>query len=117
MSKRIVCIALVTAAEGSSVGHMVAQQLGFRYLDEEIIALAAEHGHVDPKPVADVEKRTSLVHRLVEAIFSSSVLEGHYFPLKGDASGKPHHEAAPRVDRDELRTLIREAIHSIADRG
>ena len=41
-SKRIVCISHFAGAEGEAVAREVAERLGFRYLDEEIIETAAE---------------------------------------------------------------------------
>ena len=117
MSRRTVCISLVTAAAGDAIGRNVARELGYRYLDEEIIALAAERGHVDSASVASVEHRTSLIHRLVDALFATPILEGHYFPLTADAAETHQPVAGHKPRSDELRGLIRESIHAIAERG
>jgi cytidylate kinase len=117
MARRTVCISLVTAAEGDAIGRGVARALGYRYLDEEIIALAADRGHVDAAAVASVEHRTSLIHRLVDALFATPILEGHYFPLAGSAAETHKPVAVHKPRSDELRGLIREAIHVIAERG
>ena len=117
MARRTVCISLVTAAEGDAIGRNVARELGYRFLDEEIIALAAERGHVDQQSVASVEHRTSFIHRLVDALFATPILEGHYFPLTAHASETHKPAAALKPKSDELRGLIREAIRVIADRG
>jgi cytidylate kinase len=117
MARRTVCISLVTAAEGDAIGQNVARELGYRYLDEEIIALAAERGHVDAASVAGVEHRTSFIHRLVDALFATPILEGHYFPLTANASDTQKPAAGHKPRSDELRGLIRDAIHVIAERG
>ncbi len=41
MDVRVVCISRTMAAGGETVGELVAQRLGFRYVDEQIITLAA----------------------------------------------------------------------------
>lgn len=117
MRRKVVCISLVTAAGGETAGRMVAERLGYHFFDEEVIALAAEKGHVDPRLVANVEKRTSLIHRLVDALFATPVLEGHYFPITGAPADPPPRETPQASNREELRALIREAIHEIAARG
>ena len=117
MRKKVVCISLVTAAGGEAAGRMVAERLGYRFFDEEVIALAAAKGNVDPRLVADVEKRTSLIHRLVDVLFASPVLEGHYFPITAEHAGVKPHAVPQPTNREELRALIREAIHAIAERG
>ena len=41
MPTRIVAISHATGAGGNTIGRMIAERLGFRYIDEEIISLAA----------------------------------------------------------------------------
>jgi hypothetical protein len=40
---------LAAGAEGERIGSLVAERLGFRYVDEEIITRAAEKQGVDPR--------------------------------------------------------------------
>ena len=44
---RVVAISRAAGAEGERIGALVAERLGFRYVDEEIITLAAEKQGVD----------------------------------------------------------------------
>ena len=68
MPCRVVCISHATGAGGEEVGRLVAERLGFLYVDEEIVARAATKGGIDPGGVADEERRKSLAARLLEAI-------------------------------------------------
>src|SRR5262249_30953715 len=68
MGFRVVCISRTTAAGGEDVGQAVAQQLGFRYVDEQIIRRAAQHAQVDPVLVAKSEHHQPLLQRLLEKI-------------------------------------------------
>jgi len=57
-----------SGALGDEVGLQVADRLGFRYVDEEIIRLAAERARVDPVVVAKAEWPKPLLMRVVNAI-------------------------------------------------
>jgi len=109
MACSVVCISHATGAGGEDVGRLVAERLGFLYVDEEIVARAAATGGVDPGDVADAERRKSLVHRMLEALAQDS----------GDAwalGGAPSHGASDLSEVD-LRALIRETIAQTAASG
>jgi len=65
LAHQVICISRSTGAEGEAVGRAVAQRLGFRYVDDEVIGKAAESSGLDPELVADAERRKSLVHRIL----------------------------------------------------
>jgi hypothetical protein len=60
-----VCISHAEGAAGEEVGRLVADRLGFVYVDEEIVARAAARGGIDPADVADEERRKSLLERVL----------------------------------------------------
>ena len=61
MAVSAVCISRATGAQGEEVGRLVADALGFRYVDEEIVLAAAEREGLDPEHLARVERsRTGL---------------------------------------------------------
>ena len=68
MPIRVVCISHTLGAGGPEIGRLVSERLGFRYLDDEIVAWAAERGGLDEELVADVEQRRSLARRLLEEL-------------------------------------------------
>lgn len=112
--KRIICVSHLTGAEGEAVARGVAEGLGFRYLDEEIIETAAEWVDLHPSVVGEVERRKSLMTRISES------MRGQSMPSRPDASGqRPSGAAALReVPTDEdLRTLITDAIRETAEEG
>jgi CMP/dCMP kinase len=111
MSKtRVVTISHATGAGGDSVGRGVATDLGFRYIDEEIITLAAERHGVDPELVADAERRKSVLDRILDDMAAPSMM---IEPTGGMTMLPP--EAF--VTREHLRALIVEAIEETAARG
>jgi uncharacterized protein len=111
MKRRVVCISHATGAGGSEVGRLVAERLGYRYVDEELVAHAAAKGGVDPGAIANEERRKTLLARLVEDFSRGTSAEalamtGYSPPLV--SSG---------VTSDDLRRFVRDAIDETAARG
>ena len=71
MAHQVVCISRSRGAGGEAVGRIVSNELGFRYVDDEILVRAAERADVDPSLVADTERRKSLLTRVLEVLASS----------------------------------------------
>jgi cytidylate kinase len=111
--KRVICVSHLTGAEGEAVARGVAERLGFRYLDEEIIETAAEWVDLDPSVVGEVERRKSLMTRLAES------MRGQSLPARPDASAQSRSGTALRempADED-LRLLITDAIREAGQEG
>jgi cytidylate kinase len=89
------------------VGRLVADRLGFTYVDDDIVAWAATKGGISPGEVADEERRKSLVTRLLDVMASSSATELGGFP----------HRFGDEPSSDEIRALIGEAVEQTAARG
>ena len=68
IAARVVCISRETGADGEAVGRAVAERLGLQYVDEEVIARAAERGGVDEEQLADAEQRKSRIRRVIELL-------------------------------------------------
>ena len=109
MSCKVVCISHATGAGGEHVGRLVAEQLGFAYVDEEIVAWAAAEGRLSPAEIADEERRQSLVTRLLEAMAEGG--EAWSLARSGPIP------AGEGLSRDEIRALIRDTIVQTASRG
>jgi cytidylate kinase len=118
MHVRVVCISRAMGAGGETIGQLVAQHLGFRYVDEQIITLAARQAQIDPALVAAAEQRQSLLKRLLDKLPSGLDVAGAItvatgVPVESFASGASSHRAAP----EDMRVLIRAAIHEVASAG
>ncbi len=112
MTARIVCISRTDSALGEQIGDLVAQRLGFRYVDEQVIERAARLAQVDPALVAAVEQRQPLLRRVIAKLAAARDLVG---PA---ALGLPTVDEQPyRASADDLRFTIRAAIHEIASEG
>jgi cytidylate kinase len=111
MKTRVVTLSHATGAGGHTIGRTVAEQLGFRYIDEEIIAMAAEKEQVDAAAVADTERRKGFLDRLFDSLAVATQSDA----IAGGAMLVP--EAGRMFASDHLRRLIVEAIHETAERG
>ena len=56
MSRKVICISRTIGAEGEELGRVVADKLGYRYVDEEIVVRAAEVAGVSPQTIAESER-------------------------------------------------------------
>jgi cytidylate kinase len=110
VSCRVVCISHATGAGGEEVGRLVAERLGFRCVDEDIVAGAAARGGIDPGDVADEERRKSVAMRLLDAMAHGG---GEAWAVGGSAPLL----AGEELGTDEVRALIRETIEQTAARG
>ena len=108
MAHQAICISRSTGAEGEAVGRAVAQRLGFRYVDHEVIEEAAKWAGVDRALVADAEQRKPLVVRVLAHIGEQSPETLALLPVTGT-------ESLPR--EDDLRMLIVDVLRSLADAG
>jgi len=107
---KVVCISHATGAGGEEVGRLVAERLGYLYVDEDIVARAAARGGLDPGDVADEERRKSLAARILDAMAHGG---GEAWAIGGGAPLVAGKELAS----DEVRALIRETIEQTAGRG
>jgi hypothetical protein len=118
MAARVVCISRTQAALGETIGNLVAERLGFEYVDEQVIERAARLAQVDPSVVAKVEQRRPLLRRLVEKMAAARDLLGPtaLAPVIPMFGGTASHGGS-RAQVEDLRLLIQAAIHEIATRG
>ena len=117
MSFRVVCISRTTAAGGEDVGRAVAAGLAFQYVDEQIIERAAQQAHLNPAMVAKAEHRQPLLRRLLEKLPVSIGLAGNVSLTSAQAAGSEAAAVASEFHSDDLRVMIRAAIHEVAGAG
>jgi hypothetical protein len=110
MACRVVCISHATGAGGEEIGRLVAERLGFLYVDDEIVARAAARGGIGADEVADEERRKSLAARLLQAIAQGG---GEAWTMGTMGPTRFPDE----LGGDDVRALIREAIAQTAARG
>ena len=107
MAFQVVTIAMMTGASAERVGRLAAEQLGYQFVNNEILDRAAEQAGVSRQEVAEVEHSPSLISRIMSAIGSSVV---------------PAEYAGPPLTQDEIdpspsyRRLIQGVIREVAAR-
>jgi len=67
MECRVIAISRSLAAGGEEVGRMVAKKLGFRYVDEQIVMMAADEAGVSPASIVRAERTPGLTGRILAA--------------------------------------------------
>lgn len=107
MEHTVVCIARQDGSGAREVAQLVAAELGFRVVDEDILARVAAEAGVDREAVADVERRKSRVVSLLEGLGSAGMVMSYV--QTPDVGGLAEPESA------ELRELIRTVIEEVAD--
>jgi hypothetical protein len=118
MGYAVVCISLTTAAGGEPIGHAVAERLGFRYVDDEVIPLAAETAGLEPAVLEEAEHQPGLLARLMDALVAPPRTPRGFLGRRGPDGYYAENEPPPMTPpREELRRLIRSAILEIARRG
>ncbi len=118
MARSIVCISQTTGSGGPEIGRDVAERLGFRYLDEEIVAMAAAREKIDPEEVADVERRQTLARRFLRGLERREKLEsfGHSVLFRDPDAERPPRVLALAMSEDH-RAAIRAVIRETAEQG
>jgi cytidylate kinase len=110
MARNVICISHATGSDGEKVGRLVAAQLGYLHVDEDIVARAAARGGVSPADVADEERRKSFATRILNSITESG---GSALALGGVI---PYSMEDERTSA-EIRELIQETVLQTAARG
>jgi cytidylate kinase len=111
MKASVVCVSHATGAGGNEVGRLVAERLGFRYVDEDLVSQAALRAGVDASEIADEERRKSWLGRVLDDL---AVGGGEAWAMTGLG---PYGAVGVATTSDELRTYIREAIEETAGHG
>jgi len=111
VARRVVCISRTTGGGGEAVGRLVAERLGFRYLDDEIVAQAAQKGGLDAAAVADAERRRSTMERFLEELDEAGGAE------TGGYAGFVSWHDLNVLTTEDVRALIRDAVAEAAAQG
>jgi cytidylate kinase len=105
MGYRAVALSQVDGSDAESIGHQLAHELGFGYLNEAIVAQVARDHGVDPSIVAGAERRKSFFTRVAE------------MAARGAVDVPPDPSLYVVDQTDTLLALIRDTLRDAADRG
>jgi CMP/dCMP kinase len=119
MDFRVVCISRTLGAGGEVIGKAVAEGLGFRYVDQEIVTQAAEKARVDPEWMAEAERRQPILRRILDALSSPAALAGSIDYVSAMPIELAHYDLHSGVEptHEDFRAVIREVIRETANRG
>jgi cytidylate kinase len=110
MAHGVICISSEDGAGGLGAASLVAKELGYKLIDEEIVTRAALEAGVDEGAVADVERRKPALMRLLEGLATSGSGMGYMtVPVETPGYGQPA--------SDSLRGMIRSVIEETAAAG
>ncbi|HEX8976285.1 MAG TPA: cytidylate kinase-like family protein [Solirubrobacteraceae bacterium] len=109
MGYGVVCISHHDGAAGAEASRLVAHALGFRLIDEDIVARAATEAGVEQDVVADVEQRKSILSKLLEGLGPAGMATSGMV-LPEEASYGLHSSG-------DLRGLIKSVIEETATAG
>jgi hypothetical protein len=110
MGHTVVCISRQEGTRAPEVAIAAAEQLGFRLIDEDIVARAAVEAGVECEVIADLERGRSALVRLIEEFGAASMGAGYLAPNHYTDGGR-------QPAGDELRVLIRSVIQEFAAEG
>lgn len=112
MSRNVICISRTIGAAGEELGKVVAEKLGYRYVDEEIVERAAEVAGVSSQVIADAERSdgAATYSESIEQVIRETAEEG-------DVVIVAHGASIPLAGRREvLRVLVTASPESRAAR-
>lgn len=111
MNVNVVTISRLTGTDGDTIASGIAERLGFRLLDREVIAQAAREAGVSEDRLSAAEHAITLRERIVTALSASPGIPGAgmYLP--------PATELAHPVRVREYRTLIDAVVADLPGRG
>ena len=113
MPARVISITRSLASGDKDIGRIVADELGFSFLDNEIIQLAAEKAGVSPEEVDRAEHTKPLLARIHEVLGSPSLSISTTHPMES-MSQEQLISPPPSVSN---RQMIQKVIYEAAEKG
>lgn len=113
MQARVISITRSLASGDKDIGRIVADELGFSFLDNEIIQLAAEKAGVSPEEVDRAEHTKPLLARIHEVLGSPSLSISTTHPMES-MSQEQLISPPPSVSN---RQMIQKVIYEAAEKG
>lgn len=111
MNTRIVTVARQVGTGGEEVAQGIAERLGFRYIDYQVIQAAAAEANVSPETVSESEHSPSLMTRILEALAKNPTM-----PAAAWADPVPL-TTSPLTTSGDYRQFIEEVIRDLAEQG
>lgn len=111
MAAKVVTFAVQLGSGGNEIARSIADALGYRFLDHEVISRAAEIAGVSPETVAAAERWPTFVERMLERLALTTVVSEGVLPAP------PTNAGAMMLTSADYRALIEQVVHSLAEEG
>ena len=111
MAAKVVTFAIQLGSGGEEIARSVAQTLGYRYLDHEVISRAAEIAGVSPETIAAAERWPTFIERMLERLALTTVVSEGVLPAP------PTNAGAMMLTSADYRALIEQVVQSLAEEG
>ena len=111
MAFQTICISRDVGAGGEQVGRSVADSLGFRYVDEDIVRAAAERAGVEIEDVSSAEQRRTVAGRLLDLVAQAGAPEAYAYAIPDADTYRLAGSS------DGMMQVIQEAVRETADAG
>ena len=111
MGTSVVAIARLVGAAGEDVAHGVASDLGYRYIDYQVVQTAAQKAGVSPETVSEAEHVPSLVTRILEALAKNPSM-----PVAAWADPVPL-ATSPLLTSTEYRKFVDSVVRDLGAQG
>jgi len=115
MARSVITIALSLGAGGDQVAHRLAQTMGYRYVDNEIIDRAAELAGVSAETVARAERPPGLLARILDGMAVAASSESTTAFLGGAETYVPVQATWSPQAAMSYEQLIQQVIIEIAN--
>lgn len=111
MNIRVVTVSRQVGTRGEEVAQRVAEGLGFRYIDYQVIQAAAREAGVSPETVSEAEHSPSLLTRILESLARNPSM-----PVAAWADPVPL-TTSPLYTSADYRRFIESVIRDLANEG
>lgn len=111
MNTRVITISRQVGSAGEEVAQKVAADLGFRFIDYQVIQGAAREAGVSPETVSEAEHSPSLLTRILESLARNPSM-----PVAAWADPVPL-TTSPLFTSADYRRLIESVIRDLAAEG
>lgn len=111
MTAKVVTFSVQLGSDGHAIARAVAEKLGYRFLDNEVIAQAAAIAGVSPETIAAAERWPTFVERMLERLALTTVVSEGVLPTP------PANPATMMLTSADYRALIEQVVTSLAEQG
>ena len=112
MGANVVTFAVQLGSGGFEIARDIADKLGFRYLDSEVISQAAALAGVSPDTIAAAERWPTFVERMLERLALTTVVSEGVLPTPPTAN-----PATMMLTSADYRQLVEQVVQSLANEG